>query len=347
MRRGAREPSPSWIAARYRDPPTRVMVEFQDYYKTLGIERSASQEEVRRSYRKLARTYHPDVNKEAGAEARFKQITEAYEVLKDPEKRKRYDALGSNWRAGQDFTPPPGFEGFEFDLGGARAGGEGFGDFSSFFETLFGGGGFGGPFAGGARRGGPRGRRPRAVAQEAELVIPLEEAVRGATREVALEAQEVGADGRVGLARKTLSLKIPPGTRPGTVMRLAGQGARSSHGGPAGDLLLHIRIAPHPRFTIEGDDLSTRLPVTPWEAALGTKVELQLVEGSAELSVPPGSKSGKKLRLRGQGLPKKGGGRGDLYVELAIHVPATLTPRERELFTELARESSFDPRRDA
>jgi curved DNA-binding protein len=336
------------------------MVEFQDYYQTLGVERSATPEEVRRAYRKLARQFHPDVNKEAGAEARFKQVTEAYEVLKDPEKRKRYDALGSSWRAGQEFTPPPGFEGFNFDFGGARGGGEAFSGFSSFFETLFGGNGFGAPFgAGGGAGGGPggfgraggrgartRSQRPRGGArQEAELVIPLEEAVRGATREVTLEAQELGLDGQVELVRKSFSLRIPPGTRPGTVMRLAGQGARSPHGDPPGDLLLHIQIAPHPRFTLEGDDLGTRLPITPWEAALGTKVTLQLVEGSAELTVPPGSKSGKKLRLRGQGLPRKGGARGDMIVELMIHVPATLTPRERELFTALARESRFDPRR--
>jgi curved DNA-binding protein len=327
------------------------MVEFQDYYETLGIARGASADEVRRAYRKLARQYHPDVNKEAGAEARFKQITEAYEVLKDPEKRKRYDALGSNWRAGQEFTPPQGFEGFQFDFGGARGAGEAFSGFSSFFDTLFGGEGFGSAFGGGGFGRAARGtrtqrQRPRpGPRQEAELVIPLEEAVRGATRDVTLEAQEIGADGRVERTKKTLSLKIPPGTRPGTVMRLAGQGARSVHGGPAGDLLLHIRIAPHPRFSIEGDDLSVRLPLSPWEAALGTKVALELVEGSAELSIPPGSRSGKKLRLRGQGLPRKGGGRGDLIVELMIHVPATLTPRERELFSELARESRFDPRR--
>jgi len=328
-------------------------VSYKDYYEILGVDRGASQEAIAKAFRALARKHHPDVNKEAGAEARFKQITEAHEVLKDPEKRQRYDALGSSWRAGQEFTPPPGFEGFSFDFGGARAGPEAFSGFSTFFETLFGGAGFGAPFgdAGGFTRGARRGTRTRSPRQrvghrqEAELAIPLEEAVRGATRDVTLEAQEFGADGRPELARKTISLRIPPGTRPGTVLRLAGQGARSDPGGPAGDLLLHIRIEPHPRFAIEGDDLTTRLPVTPWEAALGTKVELQLVEGTAELAVPPGSKSGKKLRLRGQGLPLKGGGRGDLIAELMIHVPATLTPRERELFTELARESRFDPRR--
>ena len=323
-----------------------MALKFQDYYKTLGVDRKASPEELRKAYRALARKYHPDVNKEAGAEDKFKQTSEAYEVLKDPEKRKRYDALGSNWRAGQEFSPPQGFEGFSFDFGGDGDGG-GFSGFSSFFESLFGGGGGAAtrsPFGGGRRARAPRaGRR-----LEAEFEIPLEDAVRGATRDVSFEALEPagGLDGARAV-RKQFSLKIPPGTRPGTVMRLAGQGAASLGGGPPGDLHLHIKVAPHPRFEIAGDDLATRLPIAPSEAALGAKVALKLVDGEATVAIPPGSSSGRKLRLRGQGMPKKGGGRGDLLVELMIHVPAHPSPEERALFEQLGQVSKFDPRAGA
>ena len=319
-----------------------MALKFQDYYKTLGVDRKASQEEIRKAYRALARKYHPDVNKDAGAEDTFKLASEAYEVLKDPEKRKRYDALGSNWRAGQEFSPPQGFEGFNFDFGGD---GGGFSGFSSFFESLFGGAGGGAtrsPFGGG-RRGARAARPGRRL--EAEFEIPLEDAVRGATRDVSFEVLEpVGGRGGAAPVRKQFSLKIPPGTRPGTVMRLAGQGAMGP-GGP-GDLHLHIKVAPHARFEIAGDDLVTRLAITPSEAALGAKVSLKLVDGEAAVTIPPGSSSGRRLRLRGQGLPKKSG-RGDLLVELMIHVPAQPSDEEREQYEKLGQVSNFDPRTDA
>ena len=321
-----------------------MALEFQDYYKTLGVDRKASPEEIRKAYRALARKYHPDVNKDAGAEDKFKQASEAYEVLKDAQKRKRYDALGSNWRAGQEFSPPQGFEGFSFDFGGGNGGG--ISGFSSFFESLFGGGGGANhsPFGGGRRARAPRsGRR-----LEAEFEIPLEDAVRGATRDVSFEVVEpAGGLGGARPVRKQFSLKIPPGTRPGTVMRLAGQGAAGPGGGPPGDLHLHIKVAAHPRFEIEGDDLATQLAITPSEAALGAKVALKLVDGEAAVTIPAGSSSGRKLRLRGQGLPKKGGGRGDLLVELMIHVPAQPSPEERALFEQLGGVSKFDPRAGA
>jgi curved DNA-binding protein len=332
-----------------------MAIQFQDYYQTLGVGRDSTPEQISKAYRKLARKYHPDVNKDKGAEDKFKQATEAYEVLKDPEKRKKYDALGSNWQAGQEFTPPPGFEGWQFDFGngggGARRqgfGGRGFeaedlGGFSDFFETLFGRHGFsmhgmgGQPGQPGMR--GARGRqavRERGAPLEAELAIPIEDAVRGSTQDLTLQTHD-------GSTRR-LSLKIPPLTAPGTVLRLAGQGSPGIGGGPAGDLHLRVQLAPHPRFQVEGDDLVVLLPVSPSEAALGAKVKLPLVEGEATLTVPPGSQSGSRLRLRGHGLPRKEGGRGDLLAELRIQVPRTLTPEERRLFEELARASSFNPR---
>jgi len=320
-----------------------MAVQFQDYYQTLGVERSASQKEIQSAYRKLARKYHPDVNKEPGAEERFKQVAEAYEVLKDPEKRKRYDALGANWKAGQEFTPPPGWE-MHFDFGpqgGAEF--EDLGGFSSFFESLFGGGGA--PF--GARGGFETRRQPRprrGQVQETEITVSLEEAWRGAGKEIALESVELGPDGQPRRTRKELSVRIPEGATDGTTLRLAGQGGPGAAGGAAGDLFLRIRIAPHPRFRIAGHDLETTVDVAPWEAALGATVDVPLLEGRASVKIPPGSHSGTRLRLRGQGLKRRDGARGDLLVELRIVVPRTLSARERELFEALQRESEFKPR---
>jgi curved DNA-binding protein len=320
-----------------------MAVQFQDYYQTLGVERTASQKEIQSAYRKLARKYHPDVNKEPGAEERFKQVAEAYEVLKDPEKRKRYDALGANWKAGQEFTPPPGWE-MHFDFGPQGAAEfEDLGGFSSFFESLFGGGGA--PF--GARGGFETRRQPRSrrgQVQEAEITVSLEEAWRGATKEIALESVELGPDGQPRRTRKELSVRIPEGATDGATLRLAGQGGLGMAGGEAGDLFLRIRIAPHPRIRIAGNDLETTVDIAPWEAALGATVEVPLVEGRASVKVPPGSQSGTRLRLRGQGLKRRDGVRGDVLVELRIVVPRTLSARERELFEKLQRESAFRPR---
>jgi curved DNA-binding protein len=321
-------------------------VQYQDYYQTLGVSRGASQDEIQKAYRKLARQLHPDVNKSPDAEPRFKAVTEAYEVLKDPDKRKRYDALGSNWRAGQEFTPPPGWEGARFDFGGREVDFEDLGDgFSSFFEAFFGGRGgpFGGGF-GGARAGrGPRVQR--GATQEVEITLTLEDLVRGGAKDFVLESQVAGPGGSPKVTRRTYSVRIPAGTREGTTIRLAGQGGGGSLGGPPGDLLLHVRLAPHPRLRVDGDDdLEVDVPVAPWEAALGAKVPVPLLEGEATLSVPAGSSSGTRLRLRGQGLPRRDGARGDLLAVLQVVLPKELTDEERELYERLARTSPFRPR---
>jgi curved DNA-binding protein len=320
-----------------------MAVRYQDYYQTLGVERGVDAKELQRAYRKLAREFHPDVNKSPGAEERFKQINEAYEVLSDPEKRKRYDRLGANWQAGQEFTPPPGFEGAEFGRRGFdersfEFGGDDLGGFSSFFEALFG------------QSGGPRARTHarrahRGRSQEAEIELSLEDLLRDGAHEIRLQTVEPGADGQPQRTERRFDVRIPPGTTDGTTIRLAGQGSPGAGGGPSGDLLLRVRLARHPRFEVEGFDLSTRVEVAPWEAALGAKIDVALLSGSATLTVPPGSSSGRRLRLRGQGLPQRGGTRGDLLVELVIAIPPELTPRERELYEELGRVSPFHPRR--
>lgn len=315
-------------------------VKFQDYYSVLGVARDAATADIQRAYRKLARKRHPDVDKTEGATQRFAQLAEAYEVLKDPEKRKRYDSLGANWKDGQEFSPPPEWGDGRFGRRGQSGDGADFefGDlngFSSFFETFF---GRDGGAASGSR--GTRAPRPRAGSTyEAALEISLEDAYRGATRTLTLQSGE-GGDTR------SYEVKIPAGTTDGTTIRLKGQGGPGSSGGPAGDLLLHVSIAPHPRFTVAGHDLALVLPIAPWEAVLGGKVGITMLDGSEVLlSIPPDSSSGKKLRMRGMGLPQRGGARGDLIVELKIVVPPTHTPAQEKLWQELARVSDFDPRR--
>ena len=326
-----------------RQAARRAMVKIQDYYATLGVERGASSDEIQRAYRKLARKHHPDIDKTPGSTQRFAQINEAHEVLIDPEKRKRYDALGARWKDGEEFRPPPEWES---SFGGARAprgahegGFEEFDfeapeGFSSFFEAFFGGSGAGGF---GARRGPPRPRAGRTV--EAHLEIDLEDAYAGATRTITLATDDGAAPAR------TYDVRIPAGTTDGSTIRLRGQGDPGRSGGPAGDLLLHVRIREHPSFTHEGTDLGTRLRVTPSEAALGAKIDVPVLGGQrVVLTVPPGTSSGRKLRVRGMGLPIRAGGRGDLIVELAIAVPEILGAEERRLYEELARVSRFDPR---
>lgn len=299
-------------------------VRFQDYYQTLGLARDASGDDVKRAYRKLARQHHPDVNKAADAAERFKQINEAYEVLKDPKKRALYDRLGANWRAGEEFTPPPGGP-----AGGYGRGfrGGGFGDaggFSDFFEAFFGGERSDSGRGGRSRRGA---RRPVGPTS-ATLAVSVEDLVRGGKREFQLHD---------GGETRTISLKLPPLSAPGTVLRLAGQGEVDPFGGGRGDLWVELELSEHPRWRVQGDDLIARTAIAPHEAVLGATVDLRLVDGQASLRVPPGTQSGAKLRLRGQGLPKKGGGRGDLFAEIAIVVPRAPSPREVELYTELAK----------
>ncbi len=318
-----------------------MAVKFQDYYQLLGVSRNATAEEIQRAYRKLARQYHPDVNKSPEAADKFKQISEAYEVLKDPEKRKKYDALGANWKQGQEFRPPPEWQQFQF---GQRGGTGGFQfspeGFSDFFEMFFGGtrrrgGGFefdfdtdtSEPF--GFQR--QRTRRPRETEAETAITIGLEEAFHGATRAVSLQTPE---------GVRTLNVRIPPGVTDGSRIRLRGQGV---HGG---DLLLRISIAPHPQFEVAGHDLTTEVRISPWEAALGAKVPVKTLEGMLTVTIPPGTSSGARLRLAGRGMPKRGKetGRGDLFVRTRIVVPKTLSPKERELYEKMKAESEFNPR---
>lgn len=299
-----------------------MAVDFRDYYEVLGVPCGASDEEIRSAYRKLAREFHPDVNKDPGAEDRFKEVSEAYEVLRDPEKREKYERLGTNWKAGEDVSSASGFGG---GFGGGD--GQGFGDsagFSDFFESFFGG-------RGGASRGF-EGFSMRGSDQEATIEVTLEQAARGGKQKISL------ADGR------DFEVQIPPGVRDGQKIRLAGQGGGGASGGPAGDLYLRVRIKRHPRFRREDDDLVVEIPVAPWEAALGATVPVPTLDGSAKVKVPAGSSSGRRLRLRGEGMPGPGGRKGDLYASVRVVVPKRLEKRERELFEELAAVSRFDPR---
>lgn len=324
-------------------------MKFKDYYETLGIDRKATPEEIQKAYRKLARKYHPDINKTKDAEDRFKEINEANEVLSDPEKRKRYDALGANWKAGQDFRPPPGWEanggGFQFNFG---EGGAGFTGFSDFFDAIFGnsgfgGGGFGGQsygeqsfggrgFGGAGPFGGAAGSgfgRAAPQASEARLEISFEDALQGATKSIQIQ----DPSGRT----RSLQVKIPVGTNDGATIRLAGKDGE-------GDLYLKLKLASHPRYTAVGNDLVVKLPVAPWEAALGAKIDLVLPDGTIKLAVPPGSQSGSKLRVRGRGFAVSKGVRGDALAEIKIVVPPSLSAAERKGFEELAAASRFNPR---
>jgi len=302
-----------------------MAVGFRDYYDILGVPRSASEDEIRRAYRKLARENHPDVNKDPEAEQRFKEISEAYEVLRDQEKRERYDRLGPNWKAGQDVSGSPGFRDVHVDFGDGEYA---TGDFSDLFEGLFGRGRRSGGFSGGGFGSGfsSRGRDVEAV-----LELPLEEAARGGRRSLSLDGRE-------------LDVEIPPGVRDGQRLRLAGEGEPGPGGGPPGDLLLRIRLRPHSRFRVEGRDLHTDLPVAAWEAALGAEVEVPTLTGRARVKVPAGSSCGRKLRLRGEGMPGSGGP-GDLYASVKIVMPKKPSKQERKLWEQLAETSKFDPRK--
>jgi len=330
------------------------MVEFQDYYQALEVPRDASKADIQKAYRKLARKYHPDINKEPGAEDKFKKVSEAYEVLKDPEKRKSYDSLGANWKSGQEFRPPPEWGDIKFEFGGSPfgAGGEGsfgFGDTSDFFDILFGagrrsgssgqGGAFDSMFTNASARSPQTGQ-----SSEANLTISLEDAYQGATKSITLESLERDPSGATVKKNRSYQVKIPKGTTQGSAIRLAGQGAQGRGGGKAGDLLLRISIAPHPDFKLQGHDLITPLKVTPWEAALGHKINVRGVNGEYKITVPAGAQSGQKLRLRGKGLPKKSGEAGDLIAEIKIVVPQELSDEEKELIERLASVSKFNPR---
>ncbi|MGE5599781.1 MAG: DnaJ C-terminal domain-containing protein [Bacteroidota bacterium] len=313
-------------------------VKFRDYYETLGVPRTASEDEIKKAYRRLARKLHPDVNKDdPRAEEKFKEINEAYTVLSDPEKRRRYDQLGAHWQDGADFTPPPGWQTYQVNMEDLGDLGDLFGDlggFSDFFATLFGAAGRRGPRAGGTRAGfAVKGRDT-----EAEISLSLKEAHLGVKRLITLD----DATGR----RRQLEVNIPRGVREGTTIRLAGQGAPGAGGGPPGDLHLKVRLLPDRVFSpAGGDDLQLELPLAPHEAVLGAKVRVPTLDGAVEMTIPPGSQAGQRLRLRGQGLSRRDGGRGDLYVRLRIVTPPQPTAEERELYARLASISRFDPRR--
>jgi curved DNA-binding protein len=325
-----------------------MAVTFRDYYEVLGVPRTASQEEIQRAYRKLARKYHPDVNKAKDAEERFKEVGEAYEVLKDPDKRSKYDQLGANWKDGQEFRPPPGWEqhfGFGSGMGGQTEfkWSSGTGDFSDFFEMLFGGRGF---RSAGARGGAGRGPvwSQAGADQEAVVRIRLEDAFHGATRSITLQSQTVTPDGKVSVQERSYEVKIPVGILPGQKIRLSGQGGEGMGGGPRGDLYLKVEIDPHPIYRLEGRDLHMTLHVSPWEAVLGAEVQVPTPSGPVTLKVPPGSQTGQKMRLRGKGMPNPKGGAGNLIAVINIMVPKDPSARERELFEKLQQSSRFNPR---
>jgi len=299
-------------------------LEFRDYYQTLGVERGASADEIKKAYRKLARKYHPDVSKEKDAGKRMAEVNEAYAVLSDPEKRKAYDELGSGARPGQEFRPPPGWGEHQFSQYGGTAG-EG-ADFSDFFAELFGRRGGASPF--GARGGaGPR----MSGDQLARVVLDLEDSYSGAARQLSL-------------GDRTLNVKIPKGIREGQVIRLAGQGYVVEQGGKPGDLLLEVQFRPHPRFQAEGRDVYMGLPVAPWEAALGAVVNVDAPGGALNVRIPPGAQTGKQLRVRGKGLPSDPP--GDLYMDIRLVTPPADTPKQRELYESMAKEFTFDARRE-
>ena len=313
-------------------------MKFRDYYDTLGVPRTATLDDIKRAYRKLARKYHPDVTKEADAEARFKEVGEAYAVLKDPEKRAAYDQFGENWKAGQDFQPPPNWDaGFEFSGAEPRGGRADFGEFSDFFESLFGGRGE----RAGPRRGPPP--RGRGEDHHAKVVIDLEDAYTGARRALALRMPRLDDEGRVALDQRTLEVTIPKGIRAGQNLRLQGQGGPGYGGGPAGDLYLEVEFAPHARYGVDGRDVTVDLPLAPWEAELGATVRVPTPSGAVELTVPPHSSAGRKLRLRGRGIP--GDTPGDLYAVVSIALPRAEGDAQHEAYRALARAfAGFDPR---
>jgi len=307
-------------------------VEFKDYYQVLGAGKTAPADEIKKAYRKLARKYHPDVSKEPDAEKRMKEVNEAYAVLSDPEKRAAYDQLGSGWQPGQDFQAPPGWDaGFEFSGDGAH--GAQAGDFSDFFASLFG------------RAGGDRGARDfrmRGGDHHARILIDLADAYHGATRTIALRAAKQDASGHVVTEERALNVRIPKGVKEGQHIRLAGQGSPGMGGAPAGDLYLEVQFSPDPRYRVEGRDVNETVPVAPWEAALGASIEVPTPSGNVQVKVPAGSQAGRKLRLKGRGIP--GDPPGDLYLVLDVVLPSAESDKARQIYETMARELAFNPR---
>lgn len=315
-------------------------MEYKDYYKIMGVPREATQDDIKKAYRKLARKYHPDVSDAKDAEDRFKELGEAYEVLKNSEKRAAYDELGSNWQAGQEFRPPPGWNqesggsGFE---GFRQSGGSG-ADFSDFFEDLFGGG-----YAqGGQGRRYERDFHSNGQDHHARILIDIRDSYTGATRSLQLQLPEMGADGRIQHRQRTLNVKIPKGIRAGQQIRLKQQGGLAMGGGTAGDLYLEVEFNADDLFHVEGQDVYLKLPVAPWEAVLGGKVNVPLPNGDIDLTIPSNSAQGSKLRVRGKGLPGKSP--GDLFVVLNVTFPPANDELTRKLYGQMRDTFSFNPR---
>jgi len=317
-----------------------MAVKYRDYYETLGVAKTASQEDIKKAFKKLARTLHPDVAKDQpDAEERFKTVNEAYEVLGDPEKRQKYDTLGSGWQQGQDFggAAGPGGGHYDYNFGGSTG-------YSDFFESFFGGRGGGDPFGGSGGRGSrrPRSNQPMAGEDiEADLLVRIEEIMHGSTREVRLSRPT--ADGR-SAKESTIRVKIPKGIGEGKQIRCAGLGYPGSNGGPDGDLYLRVRLERHPLYKAAGRDLESDLVLAPWEIVLGLSATIPTPHGEVKMTVKPGTQPGTMLRLRGKGLPSGKEECGDLYVTVTVEFPETISDEERELWKSLAEKTDFRPR---
>lgn len=329
-------------------------MEYKDYYQIMGVERNATQDEIKRVYRKLARKYHPDVSKEKNAEKHFKEVGEAYEVLKDPEKRTAYDQLGANWKSGQDFNAPPDWDaGFEFDGGGfteqySSGGFEGADAYSDFFESLFGHGFQQSAGHGQTERqaGHQSAYHAKGSDHHAKILIDLEDAMHGTTRSISLRVPDVDATGHVTARERVLKITIPKGIKQGQHIRLGGQGNPGMGSGKAGDLYLEIEFNPHSLYRVDGRDVYLELPVAPWEAALGAAIAVPTPGGKVEMKIAPGSANGKKMRLKGRGIPASANNNsaGDFYVVLQINLPPAHSEKEKAVYEQMKQTFNFNPR---
>ncbi|RUM92028.1 MAG: J domain-containing protein [Thiomicrospira sp.] len=313
-------------------------MEYKDYYEILGVDRSASEADIKKAYRKLAGKYHPD--KPSGDETKFKEINEAYEVLGDKEKRQMFDQLGPNYHNGQNFQPPPGYEDI---FGGGGFGGGQAGGFSDFFESMFGGGFGGGGFGGQGGFGQQGGFQQKGDDQVVKVLVSLEEAVNGASKSLNIQVPTANNFGQVSQQPKQLKVKIPAGVKQGSRIRLSGQGAPGFGGGPNGDLYLEVDLQNHPLYRVDGEDIILNLPLTPWEAALGTKAEIPTLKGKVNMNIPAGTQSGAKLRIKGRGLGK-GDKAGNQYIVVQIHTPPADTDEAKAFYEKMAKDMPFNPR---
>lgn len=316
-------------------------MQFKDYYETLGVKRDATADEIKKAFRKLARKYHPDVSKEPDADVRMKEINEANAVLSDPEKRAAYDQLGSGHQGGENFQPPPDWDaGFEYSEPARNRNA----DYSDFFEQLFGRMGGRGPGMSSGFGASGAGFQMRGEDHHAKVLLDIEDSFTGATKQITLRTAQIDAQGRPVVVPRTLNVKIPKGVSAGQTIRLAGQGSPGHGGAPAGDLLLEVQFHPHPRWRCEGRDLHMTLRVAPWEAALGSTLEVALPDSNIKVRVPAGAQSGQQLRVRGKGIPSTPP--GDLLLDIQVVLPPATAPKARELYETMARELDFNPRQE-